>query len=120
MVFEVVRGPCARRVVRATIVLPDGRRFTGENSCLSPQPSCPCGGMPSGVGYELCRLVCLQPAHAEVAALEDAELSLAWTGEVPALKGATCYVEGHHYACADCVRRLSERGVLGLVFGPAP
>ncbi len=38
-------GSCAKQVVRATIVTPDGQRFVGENDCRTPQQECPRGDL---------------------------------------------------------------------------
>lgn len=95
---------CARRVVKATLIAADGRRFIGWNYCENPQPVCP--RLP-GEGYGPCVTVCRQPAHAEVVALDLA-------GD--AARGATVYVEGHTYACGACLdtaRRVGASVVLG-------
>lgn len=86
-------GPCVKQVVTATIVAEDGRRFVGTNHCLNAQTVCPRADMPTGVGHELCRDVCQQPAHAEVNAIAEA-------GD--AACGAVLYLEGHTYACEPC------------------
>lgn len=105
-------GPCVRRHVKATIVTPAGRRFIGTNFCLTPQTVCPRGDMPTGVGYELCTSVCHQPGHAEVMALSSACSA--------DLTGAVCYVEGHDYACEDCLKRLRKALVFRVLFCPPP
>ena len=100
-----MRGPCAKRIVTAVLVAADGRRFTGTNYCENAQPSCPRGDMPGGVGYELCRDVCQQPAHAEVNAIAAA-------GD--AARGSTIYID-HTWACCACKNAAHEAGVLDIV-----
>jgi len=67
--------------------------------------------MPSGVGYELCRDICQQPAHAEVNALASA-------GD-HAL-GGTLYLEGHTYACDPCKEAAAKAGIVAIVIGAPP
>jgi deoxycytidylate deaminase len=101
---------CAKLTTRATIVAPDGQRFVGTNWVRNPQTTCPREGMPTGVGYELCKSVCDQPAHAEVNACLSA-------GD--GARGGTLYLEGHYYACDDCKRVAAEHGVK-IVIGAPP
>ena len=104
-------GPCAKQVVRATVITADGRRFTGENDCARPQSVCARADLPSGVGYALCRDICGQTNHAEVKALSAAGR---------AARGATLYVEGHAYACDGCRAAARAAGVATIVIGPVP
>lgn len=67
--------------------------------------------MPSGEGYHLCRTICQQPMHAEVDAVIQAGMKV---------DGATIYLEGHTYACADCQAVSAEFGVKEIVVGPPP
>jgi hypothetical protein len=99
-------GPCVKQRVVATIVTKDGKLFVGENHCLTPQTVCPRAGMPTGVGYELCKSVCNQVGHAEVVALEAA-------GENA--RGATLILEGHTYACQSCLNAATEAGIERVV-----
>jgi deoxycytidylate deaminase len=101
---------CAKLTTRATIIAPNGERFVGTNYVRNPQPSCPREGMPTGVGYELCKSVCDQPAHAEVNACLAA-------GD--RARGGTLYLEGHYYACEPCKRVCEEHGVT-IVIGAPP
>lgn len=102
---------CAKQLTRATIVAVDGRRFVGENSCASPQPVCPRGDMPTGVGYHLCVEVCRQTGHAEVNACRAA-------GD--AARGATLFLEFHTYVCAACQAVMDAHGIVQTVIGPPP
>lgn len=95
-------GPCAKQTVTATIVALDGHMFVGTNHCNNPQAVCPRSDLPSGVGYEMCRDICDQPAHAEVNAIMAA-------GEKA--KGATIYLEGHTYFCCDCKKKIEQSGI---------
>ena len=106
-----MKGPCAKQVVRATIITPDGERFYGENDCLNAQQVCPRADMPSGVGYELCETVCRQTAHAEINALRAADSKAV---------GATLYLEGHTYICSHCMNACVNRGIVRTVIGPPP
>lgn len=106
-----MNGPCAKGVVTATLVAVDGRRFVGTNDCRRPQDTCPRGDMPSGIGYDLCRDVCDQTAHAEVNACRAAGVDAA---------GGVLYVEGHTYACPGCVTVAMEYGVVDVVIGAPP
>lgn len=108
-------GPCAKQTVTATIVLPGGSRFVGTNHCYNAQQKCPRAGMPTGMGYELCRDICQQPGHAEVQALMCAALA-----GYTQLDGGVCFIEGHTYACASCIEALRIAGVEDIAFGPPP
>lgn len=106
-------GPCTKQTVTATIVLADGRRFVGTNWVRNHQAICPRGDMPTGVGYELCRDVCGQSSHAEADALRQMYL-------VKHRGNATCYIEGHTYACEKCTQMLEDNGVPNVVIGSPP
>lgn len=100
-------GPCVKQTVRAYAVASDGRVFVGTNHCMTPQQTCPRADMPTGVGYELCKSVCNQPAHAEVNALQLAQDH----GVYP----CTLIVEGHTYACEPCKSAARMVGISRLV-----
>ena len=100
---------CAKLTTVATIVTPDGRRFVGTNYARNPQPTCPRAEMPTGVGYDLCKSICDQPAHAEV----NACLAAGDSG-----RGGKLYLEGHYYACDNCQRVAREHGVEIIVGSP--
>ncbi len=101
-------GPCVKQTVTATIINSDGRRFVGTNHCLNAQAVCPRADLPTGVGYELCRDICQQPAHAEVNAIMEAGA---------AAQGATLYLEGHTYACEPCRTACAEAGIHEIIVG---
>jgi hypothetical protein len=103
-------GPCLKQTVTATIVALDGSRYQATNHVLAPQSVCPRAGLATGVGYELCRDICRQPAHAEINALDLA-------GD--ACRGGTLYLTGHTYACEPCKDAARRAGVT-IVIGPAP
>jgi len=111
VVRQPVEGPCAKQTVTATLVATSGTHYIATNGVAKPQAVCPRAGMPTGEGYELCRSVCEQPAHAEVAAIALAGRHA---------RGATLYLTGHTYACEDCQRAAREAGVADIVIGPAP
>lgn len=103
-------GPCAKREVRCAIYT-QGAAFLGSNACENPQPVCP---RAPGEGYEKCKTICQQGAHAEIQALERAKAAGA------DLRGAVCYVTGHYYVCEPCGRALLEAGVMqvNLILNP--
>jgi len=98
-------GPCAKQVVIATLVAKNGLRFKATNHCDNPQSVCPREGMLTGEGYELCKTICRQGAHAEVNAI-----SLAGRHT----RGATLYLKGHTYACGPCLSAAEKAGVLEI------
>lgn len=98
-------GPCARRVVRCTLVTWDGERHVGENWCANPQPVCPRG---PDEGYEKCKTICRQLGHAEAVAVVVAG---------PEARGARAFLEGHTYACRECQEALFAAGVESLSLG---
>jgi deoxycytidylate deaminase len=99
-------GPCVKQTVTATLVTPSGDRYVATNHCMNPQSTCPRGALPTGVGYELCRDVCKQDAHAEVNVVRFA-------GD--AARGAKLYLAGHTYACEPCKEAAAEAGVTEIV-----
>lgn len=103
--------PCSKRTVTATVIAVDGRRFSSTNYTLAAPPVCPRADMPTGVGYELCRDICRQPAHAEVNALDLAGA---------AALGGEMYVEGHSYACASCMQLAQALGIAAVHFRAPP
>ena len=107
--IQVRGGPCAKQTVQAVLVSPSGAVVKATNACRHPQEACPRGDLPSGVGYEKCKEVCGQWAHAEVAALELAEKR-----GIPT-EGAVVVVTGHTMICEDCARRIAEAGAVGIV-----
>lgn len=106
-------GPCAKRHVHARLVTAAGRIYTGANVCENPQQVCP--RLP-GEGYEKCKSICQQGAHAEIAALNAAKAA---EGPYVALD-ADVIVEGHYYACEHCSRTLAEAGVRRITIQVTP
>ena len=106
-----MNGPCAKQVVRATLVARNGERFVGANDCANPQPSCPRDGLPSGVGYHLCTGICRQTGHAEVNAICAAGNKA---------EGSVIYLTGHTYACDDCKNFAEWAGVAEIKIEPPP
>lgn len=94
----IVKGLCAKQTTIA-IITNGNRAFIGTNWVNNPQEECPRKDMPSGQGYEMCREICVQHAHAEVDACEQA-------GEYA--KGATLYLIGHTYCCANCLQIMKK------------
>jgi deoxycytidylate deaminase len=63
--------------------------------------------MATGEGYDLCKTVCHQTAHAEINALAAA---------VGHTQGATLYLEGHTYLCADCLGAVMAAGISEIYY----
>ena len=89
---------CAKARVIATLTLPSGETFTGENLCANPQWVCP---REEGDGYEKCRTICGQTGHAEVMAMAAA----GWN-----VRGGHMRVAYSH-VCQDCRDEMAELGV---------
>lgn len=104
-------GPCVKQTVTATLVALDGSRYISTNFCDAPQTICPRAAMPTGIGYQLCKSICRQFAHAEVNALRLA-------GERAV--GGVLYVEAHTYACESCLETAKRYGVTAVVIGRPP
>ena len=104
-------GKCAKQEVIA-IIENNGQYWIGSNYCLTAQDTCPRAGMPSGEGYELCKSVCGQCAHAEI----DAVMS----GPARSMRDGTLYLIGHRYVCEDCKRVLAAHGINTIVIGKLP
>lgn len=100
-------GPCAKQIVAVLIVGASGNRYLSTNYTLNPQQSCPRADLPTGVGYELCKSVCNQPAHAEVNALRIAG---------PDAKGGRMLIAGHTYACNNCTFAAQAAGLSNIEF----
>jgi deoxycytidylate deaminase len=99
-------GRCVKQHVTATVVTERGDRFTSTNFCMTPQEVCPRADLPTGVGYELCKSVCNQVAHAEANAIRYAGL---------AAIGATLEVSGHTYACGSCKNAALHGGIKEII-----
>jgi hypothetical protein len=93
---------CAKKRVRAELTTPTGEVYHGENTCLSPQPTCP---RQPGEGYAKCKAICRQPMHAEIAALVAAH-------ECPnPLQGSHMRIRGIDHVCAECQTLMQELGI---------
>lgn len=101
-------GPCAKAVVRCTLITPDGERFVGENWCETPQAVCP---RVPGEDYAKCRTICRQVGHAE-------QVAMILAGEKAV--GARAYLEGHTYACMECQHAMFAAGVASFTVGKPP
>lgn len=98
---ENKKGKCSKTEVVAIIT--DGKtRSVGFNYCESPVEKCP---RIDGEGYEKCKTICQQPAHAEINALRE------FKGDKTK---AICYINGHTRVCDDCTKALN---VIPVVFG---
>lgn len=103
-------GRCARRVVRAVIVTPNGSFACGNNDCVNPQSACPRAHLPGGEGYDICRGICLQKAHAEINAINNAiEKGLD-------ISGSVMIISGHYHSCENCLREMTRYKINDIVF----
>ena len=98
-------GKCAKQTTIA-VIENEGEFWVGSNWCANPQEECPRYDMKSGEGYELCKEICKQHAHAEVDACLNA-------GEKA--KGGTLYLIGHTYCCDNCKRVMEEHGIQNII-----
>lgn len=97
---------CAKQHVIAIIISKDQEYFIGTNKCLSPQKKCPRHGLESGEGYHLCKDICRQVSHAEIAALNSAGYKA---------KDSVLILIGHTYCCDDCINKMLLAGVKQVI-----
>lgn len=100
-------GPCAKAVVKARLIFPDGTEIIGVNAVRHPQKVCPRIGHAEHEArdaYMLCQQRCRQPFHAEMAAIDIAIKA----GR--SLDGARMVI-AHKRICSDCEVSLRELGV---------
>jgi len=101
---ENKNGKCAKTEVVAIVT--DGKtKSVGFNWCSSPVQKCP---RLEGEGYEKCKSVCKQNAHAEIEALNN------FKGD---RSKATLYIHGHHRICEECKKAAGD---IPVVFGLPP
>jgi deoxycytidylate deaminase len=101
---------CVKQTTIA-IIVNNGKAWIGSNWCRSPQLECPRKGLPTGVGYELCKLKCRQDDHAEVNACMLAGKKAA---------GGVLYLIGHTYCCDNCMKVIHEHGIKHVFIGEYP
>jgi hypothetical protein len=92
---------CAKQEVIA-IIVNHGKIFIGSNWCENPQTECPRKDLPTGVGYEMCKDICKQPAHAEIDVCRKAGKN-AYGGDL--------YLIGHYYSCNTCKEAMEQYGI---------
>ncbi len=97
---------CLKRPLYVLIITAKNEYFYGMN-CInnSDLKECPRQNSPTGEGYELCRNVCRQGAHAELHAITaclDAQANL---------HGAKAYLTGHDYCCESCLLHMKQYGI---------
>jgi len=102
---------CAKQEVKAVLQTIEGQNFIGYNDILVNVTECPRAGMASGEGYELCKSVCNQPAHAEIDAIAKALSAGA------DMDGSTLYLYGHTYCCKQCQQAMYYIGVESYFIG---
>jgi hypothetical protein len=101
------KGLCAKQVVVA-VIANNGKLYYGSNWCVTPQSRCPRAGLPSGQGYELCKTICQQHAHAEIDVCREAGKDCS---------GAILQLFGHTYCCDECKDFMKKMGVAGIKIG---
>jgi len=101
---------CVKQEVTAVIECLNGDVYMGSNWCGNPQEKCPRQDMPTGIGYEKCRDVCRQQAHAEVDACANAGKNA---------RDGTLYLIGHSYCCDNCKKVIREHGIKTVIIIPA-
>ncbi len=101
-------SPCRARQVLAILTALDGRVYIGSNGVERPQTVCPrkVTGLDRGAGWDLCRTICGQICHAEVAAIKDAGTNAA---------GGILYLIGHDTICEQCKEILDVAGIEQVV-----
>jgi deoxycytidylate deaminase len=114
-------GPCVKASVIATLITKEGERFESSNYCMNPQKICPrvVAGYAPGQGYQLCKDICQQPAHAEVNVLAFVE------SRGHNMQDATVYVDYTDntgkvspWVCEPCAMLCSERGASHILGKP--
>lgn len=101
--------PCLKSAVYVLLVTVDGQKFYGMNHITTVGLiECPRKDFPTGQGYELCKSVCKQQAHAEVNVIHNALLAHV------DVRDATMYLTGHYYCCEDCCRFMYDNGVKSI------
>lgn len=98
---------CLKQSVYAMITTVDGQVVYGSNKMLNDVEVCPreTAGCVSGEGYDMCKDICAQNAHAEPDAIQTAikaKLNI---------RGATLTLVGHTYCCDDCTRQMKLHGI---------
>ena len=96
---------CTKQTTVA-VIINNGEFWVGTNSCDCPQKVCPREGMKTGEGYNLCKDVCKQKAHAEIDACLKAGKKA---------RGGTLYLMGHTYCCDECKKVMKEYGIKKVV-----
>ena len=97
-----MKYPCTKQTTIAFIVKNNQVISFGTNFIQNYQAECPRSGLPTGVGYDLCKSVCDQPAHAEANACYEA-------GENA--KDGILYLIGHYYICDNCKKIMKRFGI---------
>lgn len=104
--FSTAYG-CIKQPTGAVVVGWDAVLGAGSNAGRRAE-ECPRWGSPTGENYVLCRTVCRQESHAEVAALSDA------LNKGRIVSGADLYLYGHWWCCKDCWDKMIAAGIRRL------
>lgn len=99
-----VANPCLKQSVKALIVTLQGEQIFGSNHINNIITSCPRveQGCKTGEGYQLCKDICNQGAHAEVDAIIQAQK------QNISITGGTLYLVNHYYCCENCLSSMKE------------
>ncbi|MBN1263012.1 MAG: hypothetical protein JW991_01520 [Candidatus Pacebacteria bacterium] len=89
--------PCLKQPSGA-VVVKDGKIIGQGKNATRKVEVCPRNkqGYGTGKGYHLCREICGQEAHTEIAAIKDAQRQGFDT------RGADLYLDGHWCCCKNC------------------
>ena len=94
---------CAKTQVIAILYNKEDTEFAfGTNFCKNPQEICP---REEGEGYEKCKSICDQPAHAEINAIKDA------VNKNMTVEGSTMIILKHRDMCDNCRQFVTNYGV---------
>jgi len=105
-VEKKLNNKCAKITVFAKLLLISGEVFEGFNSCACPQKECP---RDEDDGYEKCKKICKQTAHAEVNAINAA------INQDLDVVGSTLIVYKHTNICNDCHNYANNAGVGNVI-----
>ena len=97
---------CKKKTTVAVIMKGGQLIAIGTNEIHADIEECPRKGLPTGVGYDLCKDVCKQKHHAEVDACLKAGKEA---------RGAILFLIGHTYCCDACKEVMDQHGIKEVV-----
>lgn len=104
-------SPCIKQTVMAAITTKNNEIIFGFNGINNKDVlECPrvLENMKTGEGYHLCKEVCNQASHAEVEAINNANINKI------DIKDSSLYLIGHTYCCDNCLDKISKAGIKEL------